>query len=155
MRQHTANYAQALLAYQKARRIEEHLVKENPADPLFRADLAKSYNCIGVLLNASGKLREALACHEQARNIRQNLVDESPTVSRYQNDLAVSLGNVGVTLLGMGKAPGQWTTTSRLARFCKLWSARILKNPAFETTWRYASSTSPASCFGKVTLPMR
>ena len=60
LRYSTREYALALAAFQKARVLQEMLVKEEPTVLLYRADLSKCYNGIGVLFNENGMPAEAL-----------------------------------------------------------------------------------------------
>src|SRR5262249_13976106 len=80
--------------FREAIAIQMRLVNERPKVSEYREDLAKSHNCLGILLRATSRPSEAENAYRQAIAIQAELEDESPQVFSCQNDLAGTLVNL-------------------------------------------------------------
>jgi serine/threonine protein kinase/tetratricopeptide (TPR) repeat protein len=74
----------------------QRLVKDFPAPPDFRHELARGHFKLGNLLYTAGRSKEAEAAYRDALALRQQLADQSPKVADYQNELAGTLVNLGM-----------------------------------------------------------
>jgi tetratricopeptide (TPR) repeat protein len=66
-------------------------------------DLSVSYEKVGGVLEAQGKLQEALDSYQQSLNIRRTLAEQDKSNAGWQRDLSVSLEKVGEVLVAQGK----------------------------------------------------
>ena len=98
----TGDEVGALRAYKEQRDISTALESESPTDEV-RANLARSYANIGVLLWRTGKLAEALDAQGKALAIREKLADANPAATQFQTDLAGSHNNIAILLSQTGK----------------------------------------------------
>jgi tetratricopeptide (TPR) repeat protein len=87
--------AEALVAYQKARDIQQQLADAQPAVTQFRRNLAIIHRNIGGVLLATAKPAEALVAYQKARDIQQQLVDAQPAVTQSQSELATTHNYLG------------------------------------------------------------
>jgi tetratricopeptide (TPR) repeat protein len=93
-------------SFREALAIQEKLAAEFPNLPVYREELAETYNNLGILLGGLGELSrpgEAETAHRQALAIQEKLVTEFPSVPRYRGILAVSHGSLGLLLVNQGK----------------------------------------------------
>jgi len=79
------------------------VVKDFPAVPEYRRELARTYNNLGKLFVAQQNFAEAAKAYGQAVALRQKLVDERPGVPSYRGELAVSQ-------LGMRNLQWSWAS---------------------------------------------
>jgi serine/threonine-protein kinase len=100
--------AEALRSYQQALAVLEKLAKVDPTDKALQNSLAKSYNSIGKLQAAAGKLDEARDSYKKALDIRRKLAQDEPTVTGFQNNLAATYNNMGGLETGTGKLDEAW-----------------------------------------------
>jgi tetratricopeptide (TPR) repeat protein len=83
----------ALDTLQRARKIWEKLVDENPDSVGFQNDLAGLHNLIGIVQTAGDLYDDALASFRRARLLWQNLTRDNPENANYRSDLALTYGN--------------------------------------------------------------
>jgi serine/threonine-protein kinase len=93
--------AGALQAYGEARDLAERLAAEDSADAI-RADLARLYLNIGIVLSRTGRPAEALTAFEKARDIDQKLADAGPADTEFQTVLANIHNSIAMILAGRG-----------------------------------------------------
>ena len=84
-------------AYAEALRIQEELLREEPANLEYQHDLGSTYFLLGYLhlFQAAGPPAEAEEPMRRAVDIRQKLVAAKPTELSYRTELGMSLGNLG------------------------------------------------------------
>jgi tetratricopeptide (TPR) repeat protein len=70
---------------------------------LYRQDLAKSHNDLGLLLRATGRPKDAETAWRDALDLRKALADGFPAVPGYRADLATTHNNLGALLAVMGR----------------------------------------------------
>lgn len=75
-----------------------------------------SYNKIGGVLTAQGKLPEALDARRLSLKIHQKLADQDRSNTNWQRDLAVSYEKVGEGLMAQGKRSERWMPTRNVWR---------------------------------------
>src|SRR6516225_796689 len=77
----------------------------------WQSDLASSYNLVGDVLRAQGKLAEALKAYRDSVAINERLAAADPSNAGWQRNLSVSYnqvvryGNVGSVLQAQGNLP--------------------------------------------------
>lgn len=86
----------ALPSYEQARRMQQQLVAERPADRTRLVALGDTENRIGRALHKMNKLDEALVAYGKAVAIRQRLAKTAPGNSEYQRTLANVQMNIGL-----------------------------------------------------------
>ncbi len=89
---------QALARFERAVALWQALRLAEPANTVYQADLANTYNLIAVLHDMRGRLPESVRAHEQAFILRHALVAAHPDDPSFQNALAECLNNLGVLL---------------------------------------------------------
>jgi hypothetical protein len=67
-----------------------------------------SFDKVGDVLVAQGKLQEALEAYQQSLKIRQTLAEQDKTNSGWQRDLIVSLYKVATTVAKIGSDDDQF-----------------------------------------------
>jgi tetratricopeptide (TPR) repeat protein/tRNA A-37 threonylcarbamoyl transferase component Bud32 len=80
---------------EKARDLQQALVKEHPSVGEYRADLAKTFGQIGAVLKYHVAPEESLASFERARELLEGLSLDHPTITRYRGDLAMTEYHIG------------------------------------------------------------
>jgi tetratricopeptide (TPR) repeat protein len=100
-----APHESALGGFQEAIILYERLAADFPAVPLYRQDLAKTYNNLGVLLLHLGKRPEAMEACRQALALRKKLAADFPDAPEYRDELARSHNNLGKLLTKLGNGP--------------------------------------------------
>jgi serine/threonine protein kinase len=90
----TRRPAEAFAAFDEARRLQEGLVSGPAARPVYRRELARTYNNIAVLFQADPRrIAEAEAAYDQVRTLLEALVRDFPSVPDYRNDLGMCYAN--------------------------------------------------------------
>jgi tetratricopeptide (TPR) repeat protein len=89
---------EAEAAYRRAMGLLEPLVSEFPQHPVFRMELAGSYNNLGNLVKESGRRAETHALFQKALAIKEQLASKYPAVPMYRRDLAGGYVNFGLLL---------------------------------------------------------
>jgi len=74
---------------------QEGLLRQDPANPLWQRDLAVSYEKLGDVLEAQGKLNDALSVQQAALIFRQALLSSDSNDTIYQHDVTCSYLKVG------------------------------------------------------------
>jgi serine/threonine protein kinase/tetratricopeptide (TPR) repeat protein len=90
-------------AFRNAIAIERKLVKADPINRIYQANLARTYNNLGFLSARSKDWKKAELCYGDAIQIEQNLVKASPMAGAYRRDLAKSYNNLGMAQRGGGR----------------------------------------------------
>jgi serine/threonine-protein kinase len=94
--------AEALPAYERAREIQEALVRDQDADPGRLETLSWTLSNIGVIHQDLGRPAEAIRRHRQAIGIHEGLVARDPGNTRYRSDLAWCWHYYGISLAASG-----------------------------------------------------
>jgi tetratricopeptide (TPR) repeat protein len=76
--------------------LREELARAHPGVVRYRADLARTYNNLGLLQKEANKRAEALEWYGKARELREALARARPDVVRYRADLAATYNNLGI-----------------------------------------------------------
>ena len=92
-----AKPAEAEACYQQARALGEQLMAQSPHVPFFREELAATYNNLGILLQATGRVLEAEDAYRRAVALKKGLADRFPKPD-FQKELAKSYNNLGLLL---------------------------------------------------------
>jgi len=100
----TDQMGHAEAAYQKALTIWDALVREQPEDDRYRAELARSRLGLGNVCEVTKQLDRARDLYEKSRDARRALHARYPEVVAYQRDLAVSLSNLGMVYFALVKS---------------------------------------------------
>jgi tetratricopeptide (TPR) repeat protein len=79
---------EALMAYERARAIQEPLARDNPANTHYQEVLSWSFSNLGVIQLELGSTAEAIRLHRRAIAIHEAIVGRAPGNSRYRSDLA-------------------------------------------------------------------
>jgi tetratricopeptide (TPR) repeat protein len=79
------------------------LVKDFPAEPDYRRDLAASYNNKGVALLQRGQFAEAEKSYRKEQALLEQLVADFPAVPSYPRLLALNQSNLGVVFKDLGR----------------------------------------------------
>jgi tetratricopeptide (TPR) repeat protein len=87
--------AEGAAAFQHATQEYARLAGDFPAVPIYRRDLARCHNNLGILFRSQGKRAEAEAEYRAALDVRQALAEEFPDVPEYAVNLAGSGVNLG------------------------------------------------------------
>jgi hypothetical protein len=82
--------------------IRRTLADQDKSNAGWQRDLSVSYEKVGGVLEAQGKLQDALDACQQSLKIRQALVDQDKSNASWQRDLIVSLYNVGTITAKIG-----------------------------------------------------
>jgi serine/threonine protein kinase len=85
----------ALRAYREALDIGEQLVREHPAAPQYRTDLAEMHKRIAALEKDAGRPDEAVASYRRAIAIEQALTEANPWGTSYLRALGGSYQSLG------------------------------------------------------------
>ena len=96
--------AAALPLFERARQIQEQLLRESPNDSELRYALSNTYNEIGREAYQIGRYSEALDWFHKSLNKRQELVERDQDNLEYQRKLASSKNNLGVISQKSGEA---------------------------------------------------
>jgi serine/threonine-protein kinase len=91
-------------AYQRALTIWEALVREQPEEERYRAELARSRLGLGNVCEVTKRLDRARDLFVQSRDARRELHTRHPEMAAYQRDLAVSLNNLGMVYFALGNS---------------------------------------------------
>ena len=81
--------------FERARDIQEAVVREHPSVVSFRESLALTYGNLGNVQRNAGQLDQSQASFERVYRIQQDLVAENPDVLRFRHDLALTEINIG------------------------------------------------------------
>ena len=92
----------ARVSYQRAAELREALARDHPDVPLYREELAGTYNNIGNLLRDTGKLSKARPAFERAIALKERLTLEHSKIAEYRSSLAISLTNLGLHFAQLG-----------------------------------------------------
>src|SRR3954468_1705701 len=98
-----SNTSRAGDAYKKAIDIQQKLVKADPVNRIYQADLARTYSNLGYLSTRAKDWKNAESCYSDAIAIQEQLVKASPLVGTYQRDLAISYNNLGMAQSRAGR----------------------------------------------------
>jgi serine/threonine-protein kinase len=91
--------AEALAAYEEARSLGEHLVRDHPAESAMQFDLARANRCAGYMLTQRlGRPGDGLARLRTAVTLSEALVREQPDNPEFQEELANSYVDLGAAL---------------------------------------------------------
>jgi eukaryotic-like serine/threonine-protein kinase len=95
--------AGAVESHQKAIELRRRLVAAQPLNPLYQAELARSYNNLGYASAGRGDWPAAQRAYDAAIALLTNLVRLSPAAATHRGDLAVALSNLGMALSEIGR----------------------------------------------------
>jgi tetratricopeptide (TPR) repeat protein len=93
----------AMAAYQRAFKIREGQVAQDPSNSEWQRDLSISFDKIGDLQSARGNLDAALKAFQDSLDIRERLSAQDPSNSEWQRDLSVSFERIGDLQSARGK----------------------------------------------------
>jgi len=94
---HRDEYVESEAAYRQAIARQEALCRDEPANPVYRQDLATTQNWFGELLREGGRPPDEAGMHYQAaQELQQQLVNEYPAQASYRTELARSHYNLGI-----------------------------------------------------------
>jgi serine/threonine protein kinase/Tfp pilus assembly protein PilF len=83
-------------AYQRAIHFQLKLAKSNPINRIYRGDLARAYNNLGMLALKNDEWKKAETYFSDAIRLQQELVKASPGTKSYPRDLAICYNNLGM-----------------------------------------------------------
>jgi serine/threonine-protein kinase len=89
--------------FERARQIDEKLVRTLPTDQRVQERLGKHYYCLGVVSGALGKMPESLAFKRRGVAVAEKLARENPGVLDYQARLAFCQCGLAHTLRFLGQ----------------------------------------------------
>jgi tetratricopeptide (TPR) repeat protein len=92
-----------LASYQASHAIRQRLTKSDPGNASWQRGLAVSYEKVGDVQEAQGKLADALASYQASLAIRERLAQSDPGNAGWQRDLSVSYEKVGDVQVERGK----------------------------------------------------
>jgi tetratricopeptide (TPR) repeat protein len=101
--------------FERARAIQEALVRDYPAVVSYRASLALTCGNLGIIQRTAGQRDEARHSFERVRTLLEELVRENPHVLRFQHDLALTEINLAAWEADFG-CPDQALTCYGKAR---------------------------------------
>ena len=90
----------------------EALARDEPTNPRYQRDLAKTYDCLADRARESGQSTEAQRLYRQALALREALARDKPTNTTYERDLAIAYERLG----DVARELGQLTEAERLYR---------------------------------------
>ena len=91
------------MLYQQGLAISERLAEQDKTNAGWQRDLSVSYEKVGDVLVAQGKLQDALDAYQQSLAISKRLAEQDKSNSGWQRDLSVSYDKVGDVLVAQGK----------------------------------------------------
>jgi tetratricopeptide (TPR) repeat protein len=109
----TGHVDEARQALERARAIQEELVRMAPKVKAFRNDLAATYTTLGNQLESEKQRDEALHAYEMASRIYEDLVARNPKAPYTQAELARALNNLGLALARSGRTGEGHRTVER------------------------------------------
>ena len=95
--------ADARRDYAEARRLAQRLTTADPGNTLWQSDLAVSYERLGNVEVAQGKLEKAAHAFGDSQGIAKKLAAHDPSNTQWQRDLAVSCNKLGDVAAAQGK----------------------------------------------------
>ncbi|MBV8968710.1 MAG: tetratricopeptide repeat protein [Verrucomicrobia bacterium] len=93
---------EALNIYQQNLKIGQILVEQDKSNADWQRALSVSYNRVGEVLVAQGKLQEALEAYQQSLASFKRLAEQDKSNAGWPRDLIVSLYKVGTTTAKIG-----------------------------------------------------
>jgi serine/threonine protein kinase/tetratricopeptide (TPR) repeat protein len=124
--------ASAEAAYKRACKLYQQLAADYATGPIYRVNLASSYNNLGRLLQAqNGRRQDAERAFQAALELRRRLVADFPTVPRYLGYLAQSYNNLGTFLEGAGRAQGAERAYRQALRIQQRLAAKFPRKPDY------------------------
>lgn len=97
MRRTLGELKEAEKDYDQALSIQKQLAADFPSLPMFRRDLALTYNNLGILLGKTGRLKEAEKAYLDALALYKQLAADLLT-PEFRQDLAACYNNLGILL---------------------------------------------------------
>ena len=96
---------EALMAYERARAIQEPLARDNPANTRYQEVLSWSFSNLGVIQLELGHTPEAILLHRRAISIHEAIVGHAPAPGnpRYRSDLAWCWRYLSLALAAAGE----------------------------------------------------
>lgn len=94
---------EAIQNYERALKIRETLLIENPKNADYKADVGLTLNNLGPLLFGIGRREEAKQKYERASEIYETLVSEDPENLGYKSKLGATLTNFGNLFSKIGR----------------------------------------------------
>ena len=79
------------------------LTVQDPSHAGWQRDLSVSFDKVGDVLVAQGRLEEALGAYQDSLAIAQHLAEQDPSHAGWQRDLSVSFDKVGDVLVAQGR----------------------------------------------------
>ena len=92
-----------LVASAEARAIYRQLAADFPSIPVYRVDLAGSYDNLAHVLHRQGRLGDAEQAYRQALEFRKQLATDFPNVPAYRQGLIHSHNNLSSLLVLVGR----------------------------------------------------
>ena len=89
--------------YDKARRLALHLTALDPGNTQWQRDLSVSYNKLGNVAVAQGKLDDAARAYGDGLAIHKKLAASDPGNTQWQRDLSVSFNKLGDVAVAQGR----------------------------------------------------
>jgi hypothetical protein len=114
---------------ERARDIDEELVRQRPAVQSYRADLARTLGSIAVLHRLGHRLDEARVGFGRARDLLAELARDNPTVPRHRRDLITTYDNLRFLWV---EAKSPENAAACLQQMRTLLEGLIQENPADE-----------------------
>jgi tetratricopeptide (TPR) repeat protein len=96
--------ADPLESFERARVIQELLVRDHPSVTEYQAALAKTHGNIGTIHRIGSRWAQARASLERTRDILQILARDHPAVTAYRSDLGLTYYNLGILQVATGQA---------------------------------------------------
>jgi serine/threonine protein kinase len=103
IRQKLHDFKGAESAYDAALPLMKSLASEFPKEAIYRDDVAKVENNLGVMLLAVGRTDDALACLRRSLEAKETLARDFPDEPKYLNEAAGSLSNLAVIVFRRGQ----------------------------------------------------
>jgi serine/threonine protein kinase len=98
----TPRWPQAKQAHRQAIALLEKLTRDFPSIPLYKQELANTYNSLARKLTAPEEAAEKEKAYRDAQLLLEELVAESPGTPEYHGDLGLVLENIGRWRLNQG-----------------------------------------------------
>jgi hypothetical protein len=143
-----------LASYQASHAIRQRLTKSDPGNASWQRGLAVSYEKVGDVQEAQGKLADALASYQASLAIRERLAQSDPGNAGWQRDLSVSYEKVGDVQVASGaSSPTRSPPIRRALPSPSAWRSPIPAMPTGSAIWP-SSIRGLASCIvGPMILP--
>ena len=87
--------SEALVAYEAALDVQQHLAAQDPSNSAGHRDISISFDRIGDVQRARGNLDAALQAYRDSLDIAEKLAARDPTNNAWQRDLSVSFDKFG------------------------------------------------------------